>query len=265
MNYDTRIAFLFVALLALTSGATAAEPVKSGKSASCHIVFDAGSSGTRLFVYEKKGGDWPEHPGPTVGALADPIREIRGKKNADIDAVTTEVVATLDRIQKDGPLDKKGKNEWQAFDWSSRCHVVSTMVYATAGMRIAEQEGREKSIELWKNLKQKLQTRVGGAVEVTTRTLTGYEEGLYAWLAVREQKKRGTAGVSLWEQKKRNTFGIAEMGGASTQVAFPCSKCDGSDDAIKTIMIDGSPLRIYSYSFSRPGTRRGFQNFRHPA
>ena len=46
----------------------------------CQIVFDAGSSGTRLYVYEKKNNSWIEHEGPKGSALADPVREIRGAK-----------------------------------------------------------------------------------------------------------------------------------------------------------------------------------------
>ncbi len=202
---------------------------------SCHILFDAGSSATRLFIYEKEGTNWIGHQGPKVTALADPIREIRGKKHTDIDAVTTEVVSTLDAIKQDGPL-KKGKAEWTAFNWTSHCHVVSAMVYATAGMRIAEQKNRTNSIELWRNLKQKLQAKVGESVVVSTRTITGYEEGLYAWLAIREQKKN-------------NHFGIVAMGGASSQIAFPCSTCNTADDTSMFVMVNGSTLQMYSYSF----------------
>ncbi|MFI5391458.1 MAG: nucleoside phosphatase, partial [Bacteriovoracales bacterium] len=50
--------------------------------ADCRIIFDAGSSGTRLYIYEKGSGEnaWIEHEGPKVEAIADPVREIRGKK-----------------------------------------------------------------------------------------------------------------------------------------------------------------------------------------
>lgn len=202
----------------------------------CQIVFDAGSSGTRLYVYQKQDNTWLVHPGPKAGALADPVREIRGKKNTDIDAVTTEVVNALDAIKQDGPVDKKGNKEWPAFDWQAQCQVMSSMVYATAGMRIAEQEKPAKSVELWNTLKQKLQTKVGANVAVATRTLTGFEEGLYAWLAVREKQDN-------------NNFGVAEMGGASAQITFPCEKCDANDDSTKTILVKNTPVKMFSYSF----------------
>lgn len=228
-------------LVLLTAGCSGPmESVKPEATAlqpsSCYIVFDAGSSGTRLFVYEKQGTAWREHQGPKVSALADPVREFRGKKNADIDAVTAEVVSALDGIKQQGPADDKGKAKWPAFDWTAQCHVESAMVYATAGMRIAEQENAAQSKVLWDSLKQKLQAKVGEGVPVTTRTLTGFEEGLYAWLAVRHEKKT-------------NRLGISEMGGASAQVAFPCPSCDPADDAVKPVLVDGKPVQIYSYSF----------------
>jgi hypothetical protein len=227
------LTFLFV----ITGCSTLVEPVKQEarieNRPSCQIIFDAGSSGTRLYVYEKQGDNWLEHPGPKVSALADPVREIRGKKNADIDAVTSEVVSALDQLKQADPADKP---KWSAFDWSTQCQVTAASVYATAGMRLAEQANRAKSLALWTTLKQKLQAKVGAEVVVKTQTLTGYEEGLYAWLAVREQKKQ-------------NDFGIAEMGGASSQVTFPCPTCDAKDDATKIIQLNGQPLQIYSYSF----------------
>jgi hypothetical protein len=103
-------------------------------------------------------------------------------------------------------------------------------------MRIAEQEHREQSRVLWETLNRKLQARLGPDVVVTTRTLTGFEEGLYAWLAVAESRPD-------------LRFGIAEMGGASTQVTFPCSACDAKDDAVRSIYVRGQPLAMYSYSF----------------
>ena len=42
----------------------------------CHIMYDAGSSGTRLYIYEQQDSIWVPHEGPKVGALADPVREI---------------------------------------------------------------------------------------------------------------------------------------------------------------------------------------------
>ena len=244
--------FLFI----ITGCANLVETAKQDASiempAECYVIYDAGSSGTRLFIYEKQKTNWLVHSGPKVSALADPVREIRGKTNNDIDAVTTEVVTALDAIKQDGSIDKEGKAKWQAFNWSKQCHVVSVDVYATAGMRIAEQKNMNKSLELWNNLKQKLKAKMGEAVQINTRTLTGFEEGLFAWLTVRDQKKN-------------NDFGLVEMGGASSQVTFPCAKCDPSDNATRPVLIDGTIVQMYSYSFLGLGKDEAPKTLGNPA
>lgn len=202
---------------------------------SCHIIFDAGSSGTRLYIYEKRGSEWLAHSGPTAPALADPVREIRGKTRADIEPITTEIVNTLDRIKQPGPAQQAGQPTWPGFDWETQCHVASAQVYATAGMRLAEQQHRLRSARLWQLLHHKLLERLGHRVPIETRTLSGYEEGLFSWLAVRRQKGR-------------DNFGIVELGGASSQVTFPCQTCAASDH-LKTVSLAEGDYKIYSHSF----------------
>ena len=205
------------------------------RASDCHIIYDAGSSGTRLYIYQQQGEQWLTHTGPKVSALADPVREIRGKTWADAGRVTDEVIAALADIRVPGP-DSKGKPKWPAFDWQQQCDVKSARVLATAGMRIAEQENRLHARELWQMLSKKLSTTVGSGVTVDTRTITGFEEGLYAWLALRDDRDS-------------NDYGIAEMGGASAQITFPCTDCDNSHNAVRTVLVDGKSVKMYSYSF----------------
>jgi hypothetical protein len=205
---------------------------------SCHAIYDAGSSGTRLYFYQRKNGQWIEHKGAKVSALADPIRANRGKSMEDIDRVIDEVVAALDSIRTEGEADKYGKPAWQAFDWKKQCQLASVQVLATAGMRIAEHENRQGSHLLWKIIKQKLQKKVGTSVEVKGYTLSGFEEGLFAWLAVKDKRK-----------DKSIDFGIAEMGGASTQITFPCSRCNNENNAVRSVIVNAQPQKIYSYSY----------------
>ncbi len=69
-------------------------------------------------------------------------------------------------------------------------------------------------------------------MKVTTRTLTEYEEGLYAWLALRELEADGD-------------FGVAEMGGASLQVTFPCPYCETA----RPVRVKDQILPVFSHSF----------------
>ncbi len=232
-----------LALLIMSSGCSLKKTTISDQSpekteqppVACHIIYDAGSSGTRLYIYKQNGESWTEHEGPKVAALADPVREIRGKSKKDIKPVIDEVVDALDAIKQNGPKNDQGEPQWTAFNWETRCDLVSAKVYATAGMRLAEQHDPKTSRSLWGMLKQKLQKKVGDAVEVETRTLTGFEEGLFAWLSVRETKEN-------------NHFGVVEMGGASSQITFPFYG-KTPDDATRTVIIRSVPLQMYSYSF----------------
>lgn len=195
----------------------------------CRIIFDAGSSGTRLYIYEKTTGlnTWIEHEGPKVEALADPVREIRGKKWSNMEEVVQTIPKALDLI-------KTTSTDWKAFDWEKNCTIISASVLATAGMRMAEQQQPEKSRTLWNNVKSALSQKIGGKVPVVARTLSGFEEGLYAWISVSKQRNGNF------------NFGIAEMGGASAQVAFSCNNCPGSR---KVFLDGGRTIDIYSYSF----------------
>lgn len=195
----------------------------------CRILYDAGSSGTRLFIYEKTTGlnKWIEHKGPKVEALADPIRQIKGKKWKDMKKTVQSLSLALDTIKNPG-------KKWKPFDWEKKCKIVSASVLATAGMRMAEQARPERSRKLWNTVKSILSKRLGKKVSIFARTITGFEEGLYAWLSVL-QKRNG-----------RHYFGVVEMGGASSQVTFFCANCRGA----KQIQIDGGKkVKIFSHSF----------------
>ncbi len=201
----------------------------------CHIMYDAGSSGTRLYIYEQQDSKWVPHEGPKVGALADPVREIQGNEWEEAaNKVVENVVQALDDMKKD-------------FDWSTQCKIASATVFATAGMRLAEQKNRSRSKKLWEILNKQLQDKLQDKLDpslVTTRTLTGFEEGLYAWLSIREKKKS-------------HYFGIVEMGGASAQVTFPCENCKGA----RVILVKKEPVRLYSYSFLGLGQDEALKRF----
>ena len=205
------------------------DPITTGLPA-CHIIYDAGSKRTRLYVYEQTEKGWLKHGGPKPGALADPVRAIRGRTMADARVVVDEIVNALESIRFDGPVNKKGRPQWSAFDWRQQCDVQTVSVYATAGMRLAEQKDAVGSEVLWHLLNERLSAAVD--MDVTTRTLSGFEEGLFAWLATRESQDD-------------DDFGVAEMGGASIQVSFPCQQCE----AARQVRVKGHQVEIYSHSF----------------
>jgi len=238
-RYTGSLLYLGAALLTL---GFIVNSVKVDVKTPCRIVYDAGSSGTRLFIYELHNTKWREHVGPKVSALADPVREILDRQWADAEAVVAEVVNSLEQIKVAGPVDDEGQVKWPAFDWSEQCRVVSASVYATAGMRIAEQQNPDRSRQLWQKLKQRLSAKIPKNVTVSTRTLTGFEEGLYAWLSVRQISGK-------------DDFGIVEMGGASSQLTFPCDECPSA----RIIRLADQSHNIFSYSFLGLGGDEAFE------
>ena len=239
-----RLFLLLMAVAISAAGCKSAAPrgAAAGDTSSCYVVYDAGSSRTRLFVYQRMPAGWRQHPGPTTAALADPVRGNRGKTMADAEMLVREIAGALSGIRLDGPTGADGKPQWPAFDWRTQCRVEAAAVYGTAGMRLAEQYDAQATGLIWRMLNEELVTTLG--VPVTTRTLTGYEEGLYAWLAQSEAR----ADVD---------FGITEMGGGSVQIAFPCPSCE---DARK-VRVKDRAMDIYSRSFLGWGQDEAWQAF----
>lgn len=209
----------------------------------CYIIYDAGSSATRLFIYEQTASGWLKHKGPETDALADPVRRNRGKSMSDANTVIADALIALDNIRRQGPPDKDGEPQWRAFDWHTQCIVKGAAVYATAGMRLAEKQDPRNSSLLWKRLNKRLSRKLG--IDVTTRTLTEFEEGLYAWLALREAQAHGN-------------FGVAEMGGASFQVTFNCPFCVDA----RPVMVNGEITPIFSHSFLGWGQDEAWRKYR---
>jgi len=225
-----------IALLAViataVAGCQAVEPERRAGAGvpACYVIYDAGSSRTRLFVYEQTATGWTMHRGPATAALADPVRGNRGKTMADADRTVGALVGALDNMRVDGPPNDKGLPRWQAYDWQRSCRVEAAYVFGTAGMRIAERQDAAASGLVWRKVRAGLGEKLGAPV--TARTLSEYEEGLFAWLA-------------LSETQADNGFGVAELGGGSLQVTFPCRACEGAQN----VMVKGQSIGIYSRSF----------------
>ena len=209
----------------------------------CYIIYDAGSSGTRLFVYQETASGWLKHDGPETDTLSDPVRRNRGKSMSDANNVVSDILIALDNMAGDGPPNKKGELDWVAFDWQKRCRVEGAAIYATAGMRMAERQNPGHSAVIWKKLNKRLSKKLG--MSVTTRTLTEYEEGLYAWLALRELRGDGD-------------FGVVEMGGVSLQVTFPCPFCESA----RRVKVKDQTVAVFGHSFLGWGQDEAWRKFR---
>lgn len=219
-------AYGLIIVLCLAAGCTG-KPIstKPVNLPECYAIYDAGSTGTRLFIYYQKNSQWIEKGGLETQALTEP-------------GSIPKIVNLLEEIRKTTDADK-------AFDWTTDCsELFSIQVLATAGMRLMEKNDPIKSSSIWKNINSALRTKYDGTTtEFSTKTITGYEEGLYDWLATKEWRKgRDIKGIH---------FGVTGMGGASSQVAFPCgSNCFNA----KTIIVDQQEVEFFIHSFLKLGT-----------
>ena len=243
MNHCRLIVFLLFASLLTTACTNSPKRVEPDPDASpCYVIYDAGSSATRLFIYQQTTEAWLMHKGPQTGALSDPVRRTRGKSMSDANNTISDMLIALDNIRRTGPPDKNGEPQWTAFDWQRHCSTIAAAVYATAGMRLAEKQDARNSELLWTKLNERLSEKLG--VDAATRTLTEYEEGLYAWLALRESRED-------------ENFGVAEMGGASLQVTFPCRFCETAPK----VKVDGKTMAIFGHSFLGWGQDEAWRRF----
>jgi hypothetical protein len=216
----------------------------------CQLIFDAGSSGTRLYVYQNSNGDLSE-------VYADPIEVNIGiswaleKKQCGETSCTDEyikhVVADLIREFH----QKKGRH--------CKAGIAAVNLYATAGMRLATQKrGRPAIAETYKNLKAEiLRTFASLGDEYTSvteqnisaRTLAGQEEGIYTWLSINTLKKNHS-----------KLDGIFEIGGASLQLAYPCGENDRQclNNAVK-VFYQNNTVNLFSYSWLGLGRAEAFR------
>ena len=212
---------LTIAVLLLAGCATSSVS-RADDQVECQAIFDAGSTKTRLWIYYKDGNAWKGEKIQESAALANlKTRTVNSQ-------AATEIVAALEQFKK--AIDK------------SKCDSISTIkVLATAGMRLAEEHDDESS-DFWQNLYNAL-VLANDKATVTTQTITGYEEGIYAWLAALDRRKKADP-LDI-------KFGVAEMGGVSSQVVFPCPKCANTR---KIYAGTGNETELFVHSFLRLGT-----------
>ena len=165
-------------------------------------IIDAGSSGSRLFVY-------------------------------DINTTGLEKVKLLYPISKEQKKKSKGRplssianhpDSVQVFlqnmTQNYKCDSIDLYILATAGMRLKPKEQADAIYDKLEKLPNTNGYYVKGAM-----TITGQYEGLYGWLAANFENgkldfKKEAARPTL--KYAGQPYGILEIGGASMQIAFTC-------------------------------------------
>lgn len=200
-----------------------------------HAVIDAGSSGTRLFLYEVTAGAYP-----LVELIAEfenstmPNGEREDGINNFIDPLRPELanqVVPLIIV----PLLKQTKGLLAGLDVKPAGVVID--LFATAGMRYTEQMyGPEVVNDFYRGIA--LGIAVEGFQAGQVRTCDGeHEEGLWTWINLNDLER------DIFRTDSQ-PLGIVEVGGSSAQFSFP--KSDrligiGSD---RSVLINGRKFGV---------------------
>lgn len=187
-------------------------------------VIDAGSSGTRLYLYENESRE---------GGFV--LRTLLEEEPDNLKGLSRYATDT-DRAgpAEIGPL----LTRLRSFLVSKAllASEVSVSVLATGGMRLLDGKIAE---QIYSSVKREIARH--GLSERRVGTITGQEEGLYAWTDVNYLMGnfRGS----------QRTEGIVEVGGASAQVTFAIASPDGLGEAVQNLKIGQQAYRVLSVSY----------------
>ena len=203
-------------------------------------VIDAGSSGTRLFLYQVEPGAYPrvekiaqrEFATMPSGAREDGINNFVDSANPKRERmVGPEVIEPLlDAIL---PILKAHGVSPSA---------VEVNLFATAGMRYAEAlHGSEAIRRLYGHIEQAIAGKGFAVGEV--RTARGArEEGLWTWTHLNDSQ----VGAFTSDAPP---VGIIEVGGSSTQFSFPVDRAPDPEANVFPIAINGRSFAVFCRSY----------------
>lgn len=229
---------IFIAGLPITVGAQASNSVQYT------AVIDAGSSGSRIFLYEtRKTPTFIEIRGVTLPNS----RVTPGLSSYQQPTGSFAVSSAGDSL---APLLRTLRDHLAANNISRE--QVPVYVLATAGMRQIDRQQPEVSRAIYQNVQDTI-TRLGhplGSKGVSTipgspmlgpiGTLSGQNEALFGWLDVNYLMGNF--------DKNGQTVGIVEMGGASAQVAYAVPENFMNPNVVKQT-VNGQTYYIFALSY----------------
>lgn len=217
--------YLFIAIL--ISCSISAIPPRAKYS----IVIDAGSTGSRIFVFELK------KEGPKQKGM------LKEKKTGGIHTAIKDLSKLSLFLD---PLINFVKKELKD-------QLFETPVYfrATGGMRSlqpAEQQRVSQAIESF--------LKNAGFNSVSVEVISGAYEGIYAWIAANYALKK------LDNNTKSETYGIIDMGGVSAQITF--APLETPKEHGYQLELGKNTFDLYSYSYDELGVYSALKTFKNP-
>lgn len=195
--------------------------------ASYGIMFDAGSTGTRvhIFHFSRQPGEAPTLKRETFKALKPGLSAYAD----DIEKSTSGIKELLDVAKQDIPF-----NFWKA---------TPLVLKATAGLRLLPGEKAQKLLQKVKEVFKASPFLVG---DDCVSIMNGTDEGVSAWITVNFL-------TGNLESPGRSSVGMLDLGGGSTQITFLPRREDTLQTAppghLTWLQMFNRTYKLYSYSY----------------
>ena len=182
------------------------------------IIFDAGSSGTRLHIYRWLDSDKAREEAGVKELQSLPVLETNSKWTKKIHPGIATFGEKPDRVGPDhleSLYDKARKVIPTALEEDTPVFLL-----ATAGMRLLPEDQRNQLLRYICSYTRSYTKFKLPDCDVHIQVIPGEVEGLYGWVAANYLLGGFDAPKHHAHGKDHHTYGFLDMGGASAQIAF---------------------------------------------
>lgn len=170
-----------------------------------HAICDAGSTGTRLYVFTI-GGKANDDAAPKARTIF--VKKVKPGLSSYVENPSGAIPALVELLASGA----------EAIPAASRKSVPLT-IFGTAGMRLLPMDAQDT---IWKTVRASLAAEASfpfDPAKLTARTITGDDEGLWAMVAA--NFLTGRVGDDLRLAAGASPVSVMDLGGSSTQVGIP--------------------------------------------
>ncbi|KAF5005154.1 hypothetical protein FDECE_8372 [Fusarium decemcellulare] len=213
-----------------------------GKSSQYGVILDAGSSGTRVYVYK-----WKNHAAAAKDASTTELKALPKIKLKESKKIHPGVSTFADNVSQIGPEHLQQLIDIALEEVPDK-KVRDTPIYlmATAGMRLLPQQKQTALLQSMCTYLQATTDFILPDCNAHIQVISGETEGLYGWIAANYLLGGFDHPEAHDHGKNHHTYGFLDMGGASAQIAFAPNATESEKHAndlklVRMRTLDGSP------------------------